>query len=492
MTAFAKKIDPELSRSTFVFTKFYSQLQDFNNTRAVNRFLSSTLPDVKSFFVTIPSSKVRAKFPEPEKLQEKIWQAYRRDMNMLEQLQYDKRYERTIGVHALRKWLLNQVWRNYQEAIPRILKHLRARKQNSERRLEEIQTQITGLDSLNLRSVASNYVVNFLQIVEQLLLGTSEGHPAINGQTLEEEKTQQAEGDWLDANNRPIKVQASEWGVPYWDAKLYGGQQFERLLSEFKAVCEHTQISEVTMDDVATAAGINKLNNVPNYAWAASDLAQQKTQDAMLPLIEQLCERAVYIMKRLTDVVEKISDSRRKKWQASLREHKTDALEQSPYFTHHVKDLYFKFVDHTAKLVKEKCMDEFLSTRTIYWDLTEHPDRNMPITKNQDDTKTAVVELSKQLFASLRGRIMKNVLLKFYNFFLVPMQTELWSEIQGKVTSLSDTSLTQIFEVKSTKDKLVNDEKNLKATLTKMGEQDASFLDASTQFCHPIIINQLE
>lgn len=142
----------------------------------------------------------------------------------------------------------------------------------------------------------------------------------------------------------------------------------------------------------------------------------------------------------------------------------------------------------------------------------------MPISKSQDDTKTAVVDLSKQLFATLRGRIMKNVLLKFYNFFLVPMyvkkkkraegkgrevkgrsekvrkwggkslnvlyrQTELWSEIQGKVTSLSDTSLTQIFEVKSTKDKLINDEKNLKTTLTKMGEQDASFLEASTQFC---------
>jgi len=334
--------------------------------------------------------------------------------------------------------------------------------------------------------------VNFLQIVEQLLLGTSEGHPAINGQTLEEEKTQQSEGDWLDANNRPIRFQASEWAIQYWDAKLYGGQQFERLLSEFKAVCEHTEISEVTMDDVATAAGINKLNNVPNYAWAASDLAQQKTQDAMLPLIEQLCERAVYIMKRLTDVAEKISDSRRKKWQSSMRDSKGDTLEQSPYFTHHVKDLYFKFVDQTAKHVKEKCMDEFLSTRTIYWDLTEHPDKTMPVTKNQEDTKAAVVDLSKQLFASLRSRIMKNVLLKFYNFFLVPMQTELWSEIQGKVTSLSDTSLTQVFEVKSTKDKLVNDEKVLKTTLQKMSEQDASFLEASTQFSHPIIINQLD
>jgi hypothetical protein len=60
------------------------------------------------------------------------------------------------------------------------------------------------------------------------------------------------------------------------------------------------EISELSMDDVATAAGINKLNNVPNYAWAASDLAQQKTQDALVPLIDQLCERVVYIMKRLT------------------------------------------------------------------------------------------------------------------------------------------------------------------------------------------------
>lgn len=61
------------------------------------------------------------------------------------------------------------MWRNYQEAIPRILKHLRARKSTTEKRLDEIQAQITGLDSLNLRSVASNYVVNFLQIVDQLL-----------------------------------------------------------------------------------------------------------------------------------------------------------------------------------------------------------------------------------------------------------------------------------------------------------------------------------
>ena len=30
------------------------------------------------------------------------------------------------------------------------------------------------------------------------------------------------------------------------------------------------------------------------------------------------------------------------------------------------------------------------------------------------------------------------MLLKFYNFLLVPMQAELWTEIQGAVTTLSD------------------------------------------------------
>lgn len=70
--------------------------------------------------------------------------------------------------------------------------------------------------------------------------GTSEGHPGVNGQTLDEEKSQQAEGEWLDYSNRPIRFKPDDWQIPYWDARLYGGQQFERLLAEFKAVTEHT------------------------------------------------------------------------------------------------------------------------------------------------------------------------------------------------------------------------------------------------------------
>ena len=76
------------------------------------------------------------------------------------------------------------------------------------------------------------------------------------------------DGEWLDIHGQAVKFDPEEWSIPYWDAKLYGGQQFERLLSEFKAVCMHTNMPAISVADVATATGLNKLNNVPNYAWA--------------------------------------------------------------------------------------------------------------------------------------------------------------------------------------------------------------------------------
>ena len=84
--------------------------------------------------------------------------------------------------------MFNLAWKSYQESIPRILKHLRLKKLETEKRIKDLNQQLEGLDSSKLRSVASNYVVNFLQIIERLIAGTSEGNPGVNGQTLEEEK----------------------------------------------------------------------------------------------------------------------------------------------------------------------------------------------------------------------------------------------------------------------------------------------------------------
>jgi len=484
MVNFVKKVDPELSRTIFVYNKFNTHLQGFTSTREVNKFLSQTLPDVRTFFVSLPTGGVREKYSESDKFQNKIYQAFRRDINALEQLQFDKRYESYIGIHALRKYVLNLTWKSYQESIPRILKQFRAKKIESERKIKEVEHQQQSLDNHKLRSIASNYVVNFLQVIEKLISGTSEGNPSVNGQTLEEEKSACGMGDWVDLYNQPTRFEPEEWKIPYWDNKIYGGQQFERLLAEFKAVSGRTEIPEVTGDDIATAAGISKLNNVPNYAWAASDLAQQKSQDAFVPLIEQLTSRAVYIMKRLTEISEKVLEGRKKKYLEDMGFSSTDDVDRYPYFTYHVKDLYFKFVDNAAKVCKEKCLDEFYSTKTIYWDLTsEYSDRQLPLERNDlEDTKTAVVHLSTELFSELRDRITRNVLLKFYNFFLVPMQNELWNEIQGKVNTLPESALEQIFEVQQTKDKLKDTSKQFQDDLNKLVEKDKLFLQYAASF----------
>jgi hypothetical protein len=62
-------------------------------------------------------------------------------------------------------------------------------------------------------------------------------------------------------------------------------------------------------------------------------------------------------------------EGRKKKYMEDMG-HSLEDIDKYPYFTYHIKDLYSKFIDGTAKICKEKCLDEFYSTRTIYWDLT--------------------------------------------------------------------------------------------------------------------------
>lgn len=92
---------------------------------------------------------------------------------------------------------------------------------------------------------------------------------------------------------------------------MYGGQQFERALAEFRAVVTHADLGNVSFDEIASSAGLNRLNNVPNFGWAASDLASAKTRDAFVPLIDQLTARVVYIVKRLATLADTLVEAER-------------------------------------------------------------------------------------------------------------------------------------------------------------------------------------
>lgn len=179
------------------------------------------------------------------------------------------------------------------------------------------QAQLQALNASKLRAIASHYVVSFVAAVRNLLEGTADANPAAAGQTLTEERREFGHDEWLDGQNRPIRFDPSEWKVPYADAKLYGGQQFERALAEFRAVVTHTELGGVSFDDIASAAGLNRLNNVPNFGWAASDLAGAKSREAFVPLIEQLTARVVFVVKRLAKLSDSLIEAGRAQAQAA-------------------------------------------------------------------------------------------------------------------------------------------------------------------------------
>ena len=96
-----------------------------------------------------------------------------------------------------------------------------------------------GLDVTKLRSITSNFVADWLQVLVQLIDGSTEGNPAVNGQTVEEEDT--LYGDFSgfklkyvnhfqkrsmgNTSNHPIPTQSSD--IRNWDVKIYGGTQLE-------------------------------------------------------------------------------------------------------------------------------------------------------------------------------------------------------------------------------------------------------------------------
>jgi len=168
----------------------------------------------------------------------------------------------------------------------------------------------------------------------------------------------------------------------------------------------------------------------------------------------------------------------RKKKELNTDQSVLKRVEKFPYFTHAVKSYYYNYVDTVAEKCKRKCKDEFYSTRLIHWELTNLSNYG----KNSKDAEKDVAELANDLFTSNKNRISKNILLKIYNFFLIPMQTELWTEIQGQIASLSSEQLRELFEVDVTVRKLEDTKKDMEGILDQFSKQEDNFLDYADKF----------
>jgi len=73
-------------------------------------------------------------------------------------------------------------------------------------------------------------------------------------------------------------------------------------------------------------------------------------------------------------------------------------------------------------------------------------------------------------------------MLKSYNFFLVPLQTDLWGEIQSNVTAISDADLEELFEMTVSKEKLQDSKKDMNLGLEKLSQQEDLFMEYVNSF----------
>lgn len=506
---FAKLADASLDRTLFVHTKLDKALESVaqnGGSTALNSYLGAAPRLPTTYWCSFPWGRSRSKYNTRDLLMEKTVQMAEADMRSLEELQFDRRFVNQFGIKHVRNFLVQLLWRRFQEVIPNVQKALQSKKQTTSAELSRVSNQISNLDVYKLRAAASSYVMSFLQTVEKLVSGTLAGNPGQNGETLAQEHADENAGPWMDCNHQVINFDPDDLDIPNADARLYGGQQFARLLKEFRAICSTVSIGEISKSEVATAAGPSRVNNASVFAWAASDLAQKRCQRALMPLVEHLFTRASHILVRLADIVMHIVESQAKAERqqqtqmnsamgglsgasafASVLQAQLISVEDYPYFVQHVKALYSEFVQQASKTCAEKCLDEFYCTRILYWDVNNRKEPLPDVSKlSDDDAVKAVGDFAGKLFDELRERIVENVLLKCHHFFLVPVQTDLWGDVQGKVTQLEDQAIAEMFQVTTTRDRFKRDEEKLRNHVRKLQDQEMALQQSVNGFSHPL------
>jgi hypothetical protein len=515
LAAFVRQADAKGDRTVLLYTAFSEFVQTCAGTKELNAWLfksGAASIDSKVHFATLGAA-------------EKLDALHKSEMELLEQMQYDLHFERAVGAEGTRRQVLDLLFRKYQEFVPAVLKTLRSYKADALQNHQSTKAQIAALESYRLRAVANQHVMSFLQTIEKLCKGTLEGSPTHNGQTSAEERAE-AGVLWRDAAHAVRAVDDAKWKINGADAKLYGGQQFERLLSEFRALVLNTPMPDLNAADIAVAAGPQRLGGAPsNVAWAASELVRRAVTHAFAPLIDQLLERAVFVLERQLAIAERILDQKAKQpvstsggpgaigassglglsdlssgasaFGASLfgasdpvaASPAPDAaaatnVKDFPYFTAAVKSFYLDVVYALADRARAKCLDEFRCTQMIMWNAGGIDDSKLPSKKRDDpkELKKNVSALSQDLFDAIKKRLADNVVLKCHNSLLVPISEFLYTEIQGKISRLTDADIEAMFEVGHNREKLGREEKQLEAVAKRFEKLEGDFMSAADQF----------
>ncbi|KAH3759295.1 dynamin family protein [Pelomyxa schiedti] len=444
------KADPTFTRTKFIFSGMNEYIQSLHSTSLLNGFFQRHLFPGSCYFLSFLSSPVRKTCSSKSDYQKRILQTERRDFMFLESNNFDQRFRPFIGAMAIRKATYQFIVEQYQTQTPMIWRKASDSIKSTTGQLNEcvalhdlLLSEKSDLPS-TLRELVSNYTEKFCLLFDSLIKGSALGSPAAMGISLPEELALTQETYAIP----PVK----ELGVENDMCHIFGGSQLVRTLEHFRHLCDTVQLPNL--------AGISDIlpSNV-NPIFAASQFAQREVATVMTPLINQLCDRALFDIKHTTSLVEKLLASNSLPDTGKHDSGICKRIAEFSYISKHVKELFLEMVSQQAEQFKEKCTSEDFSNPCVLWDMPFVSAKELGDAKNR-------VSLINNIFSKLIKSISESVSMRFYNMFLYCVTATIPHYMHSTLLSLEDSQIKKLFQLEALQAQLDKDIATLKNTVS--------------------------
>lgn len=297
------------------------------------------------------------------------------------------------------------------------------------------------------------------------------------------------------------------YDIPHSSLKVYGGAQYARLLTEFQYVSHSREFPRANLSEVACSLG----SSFRVSENAASNLVSKKAKQILLPLVDILLQRAIFIMRHLFKVALNVIKE-------FVDDTEVSILTEYKKFIGQLYEKYNEFLKELFADCSRRLKDDFVMFSAVMdWDFSQQAEvlcNKKPVQKatsqvnintnteesQKAETKHRVENLmrSSQLerklekrskldeegfqalleeaatkFGTLRFVFTKFVLNKMQAFFMDPMSSQLGKFIIDSFYNLPHTSYENMFcdgveEMKTLQGKL-------KSTLESLSNQRDKF-----------------
>jgi len=468
--------DPSLRRSLFVFSGLSQLLTTIFCPADLAEWLRGKPANIRGYFVSLLSEGLYAESKNDENVYKKrLWQLCARDMKTMDALQCDTRYERFIGINALRARVMSTLVAAYQKQVPILQQHLTVYIKNITAEQARVDKELETLKNSErlssfLRVAASLRCTEFCDVVKETLHGTTEGNPVKFGRTLDEELDDLVyrRPELITGDKESLLAECED--VKNRDCRLYGGAQLVRVLEMFQA----------STASAMKGKPVSSVYPECRSAAEACENAQRQARAVLTPLIARLCDSTTQAVNLIADVADAILEDRNTDGKtligapdALLRTDNCEGLCMSllphlfeySYLERSVMDIFIERAAFSIAEFQKKCVADLLVPLSEF---------SLPALDIQSDA----ADFSDRIFCNLVKSCTEYVSLHFFSTILQELVAHVPSQIHSTFMNMEDVHMARMFKLDALEKALNAEKASLAAQLenAQQKQQDARSL----------------